>query len=42
VSREPNKRSIVNNSELVEKLAEDYEFTKVLARDIVENVFEAR
>jgi DNA-binding protein HU-beta len=31
----------MNKTELVEKLAEEYEFTKVFARDIVDNVFDS-
>jgi DNA-binding protein HU-beta len=30
----------MNKTDLIEKLAGDYEFTKVLAKDIVENVFQ--
>jgi DNA-binding protein HU-beta len=29
----------MNKTQLVEKLAEEYDFTKVFARDIVDNVF---
>jgi DNA-binding protein HU-beta len=31
----------MNKTQLVEKLAEEYDFTKVFARDIVDNVFDS-